>query len=86
MTREQKRYSYADMLRAVQMCQNGKTVGKASKVCGIPKTTLQNRMKRLDPTELVRKGPKPILPKAAEDDLVSWIAGTKCATYNEDEI
>ena len=76
MTREGAKYTQADVLEAVKMVQKlGLSLSKASLATGVPKSTLQNRMKRKNPTDRVRKGPKPTFTPSIEDDIVSWIAG-----------
>nr|CAH7717322.1 unnamed protein product [Callosobruchus chinensis] len=67
------KYSENDLLRAVHSIKSGEiSLNYASKLYGIPKSTLSNKMNKKVPMER-KMGPTTVLSKEEEKELVIWI-------------
>ncbi|VEN54906.1 unnamed protein product [Callosobruchus maculatus] len=67
------KYSENDLFRAVHSIKSGEiSLNYASKLYGIPKSTLSNKLNKKVPMER-KMGPTTILTKEEEEELVIWI-------------
>nr|CAH7750980.1 unnamed protein product [Callosobruchus chinensis] len=67
------KYSENDLLRAVHSIKSGEiSLNYASKLYGIPKSTLSNKLNKKVPMER-KMGPTTVLSKEEEKELVIWI-------------
>lgn len=66
-------YSPGKMARAVEMVRDGMPKKKAAKLCGVPRTTLLDKLSGRVPLQPTKPGPKTVLTAAEEDVLVNYI-------------
>lgn len=67
-----RQYNQDTVKKAVEaVVRKELSLNKASKLYGIPRTTIQDKVKGLVPVE-ARSGPKTNLTMAEEDNVVSW--------------
>ncbi|XP_072384649.1 uncharacterized protein [Diabrotica undecimpunctata] len=70
--KEPKKYTAAQMAKALLAAKMGMPVATASKRFGVPRITLRNKLKGISP-EVCNMGPPTVLTADEEDRIVKWI-------------
>ncbi|XP_055706194.1 uncharacterized protein LOC129803561 isoform X2 [Phlebotomus papatasi] len=72
--KKNKSYTQEQVKKGLEALRCGKSLGEASTLFGVPKTTLFNKLIKRYPEECTA-GRRPRLPKDKEDEIVEWILG-----------
>ena len=67
---KRKKWSEDDINKALEMINDGEKISKACKECDVPRSTICDRLKKGKPN---KTGPKPLMTKYEEDELVKYI-------------
>ena len=72
MNRQRCKYDPAKMAAAISLVRGGMPQSRAAKLFGVPRSTLQDKVKGRVPEEPTRPGPAPVLTQAEEKTLVNY--------------